>query len=358
MDHRIVILIIAVLALAVLAVWFWRRMKSKALSVMEYGRSISSDGLFVGETLELTETVCNKSWFPLIAVKMEFYVPAGLTVDDFECNEYIKLTSVFNAPPYSTVTKKHTVTVDKRGKYHLSDVSFSYRKDNYIFDIPLDFYGYPDYFSSESELSADIISTGDVVSRRKYVEDPFFISGIREYRAGDPMRSINFKASARAFNGGVRSMMSNSYDSSRSYDTFVFLDLNRYAECNIHSEAQLEIGLKYACFLFCSAINNGGRFGFCTNSANGSQKFVFLPCESGEMHTKRVLEQFAVIDFYSKRDYSVAALLRENIEKLKPNTDIYLITPYVDANADEMIYLLRGADREIQVINIGNTVKN
>lgn len=346
------LVLFAVFVVAVLLFIGIRKTKKRALELLEYGRGITTDGIFAGETLELTETAKNTTWFPLIGVKLEFYVPAGLTVDGFECKEYTKLTSVFNIPPYATVTKKHTVRADKRGHYVLSNASFWHRKTEYSFDIPIDFYGYPDFFGASTEMPADILSAGNAVSSRKYIEDPFFLSSIREYRAGDPMRSINFKASVRSWSNGTRRLMCNSYDSSRCYDTMIFLDLNRYAEIQLHSKEQLETGLKYACYLFCEALQNGGRVGFAVNSSTSGQSFSYIKCGSGEAHVKKLLEQFAVLDNFNTREYSTAALMRNCVQDFKSGTDIFLITPFIDESTAEMAAALDRAGRNVNIIKI------
>ncbi len=69
----------------------YRRLKERALGRMQYSRTVDTDGIFAGETLTLTETVRNPSWFPLFSVKIEFYVPAGLTVDGKAGQETLKL---------------------------------------------------------------------------------------------------------------------------------------------------------------------------------------------------------------------------------------------------------------------------
>lgn len=329
-----------------------RKMKKRAVELLEYGRSLSTDGIFAGETLELTETAKNTTWFPLFNIKIEFYVPAGLTVDSVECREYTKLTSVFNIPPYATVTKKHNIRADKRGHFTLSNPSFTHRKDEYRFDIPLDFYGYPDLFGANTEMPADILHSGNAVSSRKYIEDPFFLSAIREYRVGDPMRHINFKASVRYFSNGSRRLMCNSYDSSRCYDTMIFLDLNRYPTSPLHSGYQLETGLKYACYLFCEAVENGGRVGFAVNSATSTQSFSFIKCGAGEAHIKQLLRQFALLDNYSIREYSLAALMRNCISEFKSGTDIFLITPFIDESTAEMIAAVKRVGINLTVITI------
>ena len=346
------LILFALAVISVFCVIGYRNAKLKALEAMEYDREFTTDGLFVGETLELVETVKNPGWFPIFNVKIEFYVPSGIIVDGIECKEYTKLTSIFNVPPYATVQKKHTVRVDARGRFDLRDASFEYRKNHFVFDIPIGFYGYPDYFGAAADMPAVLCHAGSAISNRKYIEDPFFISGIREYRVGDPMRSINFKASGRSFSGGMRRLMCNDYDSSRNFDTMIFLDLNTYAEVQFHAGDLVEIGLKYSCYLFCEALKSGGRVGFSANSADEGQKFFFLPCESGETHVKRILERFATLNSFTKRDYSMAALLRNYAPGLKPETDIYIVSPYIDEKTAEMIFELRRAGRNVQIVTI------
>ena len=87
----------------------YRQAKLRALDQIVYTREFSTDGIFVGETLELIETIRNPGWFPLFRVRVEFFVPGGLTVDDIECRQHTKVTSIFHIPPYATVQKVHKV---------------------------------------------------------------------------------------------------------------------------------------------------------------------------------------------------------------------------------------------------------
>ena len=331
-------------------VFVYRRLKLSVLDKVTYSRAFSTDGVFVGETLELIETIRNPSWFPLFSVKVEFFMPSGVTVDDIPCKEYTKLTSIFNIPPYSTVKKTHTVKADRRDHYKLFSSSIKYRAFEYTFDSTIDFYAYPNRYDADASFSHDIYRAGDAISSRKYIEDPFFLSGIRGYRMGDPMRSINFKASVRSFSGGVRRLMCNDYDSSRNYDSMIFLDLTSHSEVSMDAEDQIELGLRYACYLFCEAIKNGGNVGFSTNCAVGSSRYIHIPCGSSVLHTKRILEQFAEISPYARRDYSMPAILQNHSPQLAKGTDIYLITPFVDDNTSEILYTLRRMGRNVQVI--------
>ena len=343
---------IALLAAGVcwLLVLLYRRTKLSALDRVTYSRHFSTDGIFVGETLELIETIRNPGWFPLFRVRVEFFMPAGLTVDEIECKKYTKVTSIFYIPPYATVQKAHTVRADRREHFRMYNSFIRYRKNEYTFDSPIDFYAYPNQYDADASFAPDVYHTGDAIAARKYIEDPFFLSGIRTYRPGDPMRAINFKASARGFQGGMRQLMSNDYDSSRNYNSMILLDLTSYADSQMDADEQIEIGLRYACYLFCEAIQNGGNVGFATNCAVGDERYIYVPCGSGSMHTKRILEQFAEISTNEKRDYSVNMILQTIVPQLARGTDVYLITPFVDDKMAGMLHSLRHVGRNVEVI--------
>ena len=341
---------ILVAGLVWLLVSFYRRAKLRALDQVVYSRHVSTDGIFVEETLELIETIRNPSWFPLFWVRVEFFVPGGLTVDGIECKNHTKVTSVFHIPPYATVQKTHTVKADKREHYRLFTSFIRYRTTEYTFNSPIDFYAYPNQYDADAGFAPDIYHAGETVAARKYIEDPFFLSGIRAYRPGDPMRAINFKASARGFSGGVRQLMSNDYDSSRNYNSMILLDLTAYPDTAIGEEEQIEVGLRYACYLFSEALKNGGNVGFAANCASGNARYLYVPCGSGTLHTKSILEQFSEISINEKRDYSVNVILQTIAPELARGTDIYLITPFVNDKMAELLHSLRRVGRNVEVI--------
>lgn len=346
-------IILAIAALAVVTVMIYRRLKLWALSQIEYSRSFSTDGAFAGESFTMTEVLRNPTIFPLFFVEMEFFVPSGLTVDGVKCSEYTKSASIFHIPPYSTVQKEHSVTSRKRDHYKLQNASVEYRKNEFVFEVPIDVYVYPDKYYADVDLSEDVKLAGETVANRKYVEDPFFFSGIRRYTSGDSMRQINYKASVRSFSGGQRQLMCNFYESSRCYDTMIYLDLTDYAAENAFEECEsiLEKGLRCACHLFCQAESNGGRVGFVANCETDMGKYVNIPMGTGHAHAKKILECFSVISSYARNDYSIHSLLRDAI-KLPDETDIYFITSFVTDKNAELIRGLRRMGRSVSVIGL------
>lgn len=329
----------------------YRSVKLRALEQVTYDRAISTDGFFAGETVDLTETVRNPGWLPLFRVKLEFYVPAGTVLDGIEIREYTRMTSVFNIPPFAVVTKKHTLQSEKRGHYILHPASITYFRCEFSFDeSQIEYYVYPSLYGVQAQAETPLYRAGNALASRKYIEDPFFLAGIREYRAGDPLRSVNFKASVRAYSGGMRRLMTNDYDSSRTHDAMIFLDLNQYGENPMNDREILETGLQYACYLFCQAVDNDCRVGFCANCSAGEDKYVHIPCQSGDGHHKAILRQFAELDIYARRDFSMHVILERFGLDTPPEVDLYLITSHTDDRMAELLHLLSRDGRNVQVV--------
>lgn len=345
------------ITLALIAVFLiiralYRKGKLRSLGHLEYTRSFSADGVFAGDSFTFTEVIRNHTFFPLFSVKMEFFIPDGFVIDDMECDGHTKMTSLFHIPPRATVTKTHTVRADTRGYYHIETAMIRYAKNDFLFTVPFDIYVYPNYSAVRANIDNYLYRVGDSISKNKCVEDPFFISGIRHYQMGDPMRNINFKASVRSFSGGVRQMMTNSYDSSRNFDAMIFLDLFNYSQngdAGIQNE-QLELGLCYACYILSEVVAHGGSCGFASNCAPVGRAYAHIPCSSGTLHTKRMLEAFATVNYYDKRDHSINSLLENIAKELAVGVDVYLITPVVDSKTALTIRRIEGMGRSVCVI--------
>ena len=165
------------------------------------------------------------------------------------------------------------------------------------------------------------------------------------------MRSINFKASARSFSGGARRLMCNSYDSSRTHDTMIFLDLNSYPEAPFDARTQLENSLHIAVFLLCEAIRYGGRVGFSANCESGASRYIHIPCGIGESHVRHILETLAELDLYARRDCSMSSLLSQFAFSLPVGTDLYLISPFADSKTADILRVLEHHGRSAQLIS-------
>ena len=220
----------------------YRKIKLKALENVSYSRSFSEDGLFMGETMEMTETIRNPGWLPLFRVKLTFYLPAGLTVDDTPLREYTEMTSVFNIPPFGVVTKKHTLRADKRGHFIFGSASIHYFGCEFEFQNTPEFHAYPAALELASGGDAPILRAGNMIASRKYIEDPFFPVGIREYRPGDSIKSVHVpqfifqRNDARSIKVVIHSLLHLFHLSHCSY-LLLFVLLFPWIDYSIHYQA-------------------------------------------------------------------------------------------------------------------------
>ena len=84
-----------------------------------------------------------------------------------------------------------------------------------------------------------------------------------------------------------------------------------------------------------------------------------IPCSTGQLHVKRILEALACISEYARHDYSVNALLEAAAEGLEGGTDMYLITSFTDERTVGIINALgeRGLNVSVLYLNGGGTAE-
>ena len=352
-----------VVLLAILAFLLWRlylRLKSRALEQVEYSRSFSSEGVFCGGEIQMTEEIRNPTWFPLLFVEVSFFAPDGLCFDGVERQGYQRLRSVFQLMPYSKAVREHSVRALRRDQYRMEAAQIVWRDNAYEFDVPLQLSVYPAQFEAPLDILPDSHRLGDRLAANRFIEDPYFTSGVRQYRRGDPMRNIDFKASARTMSRGQYQLMSRDCDSSRNFDAMVLLDLTPYPEvCSnlTHNRALTENGLRLACYLLRETVRNGGRFGLAANIESlqytADRPFILIPCNTGAVHMKEVLETFAAIPIYrTARDYSFSALIREFRWMIPRNMDVYLLTASAEGGHGGLIRELERAGNTVTVVRI------
>jgi uncharacterized protein (DUF58 family) len=354
---------------AVVVFLLWRlylRLRSRALEQVEYERSFSAQGVFCGTELRMTEELRNPTWFPLFFVEVSFFAPDGLCFDGVERHGYQRLRSVFQLMPHSRAVREHTVRALRRDRYYMSSAQIVWRDNAYEFDVPLQLSVYPAQFEAPLDILPDSHRLGDRLAANRFIEDPYFTSGIRTYRRGDPMRNIDFKASARMLSRGRHQLMSRDCDSSRNFDAMVLLDLTPYPEvCSTlkHNRALTENGLRLACYLLRETVRNGGRFGLAANIESlkytVDRPFILIPCDTGMPHMKEVLETFAAIPVYrTAREYSFSALIHEFRTLIPRDMDVYLLTGASDAGHGGVIRELERAGNTVTVVRIPITEMN
>jgi uncharacterized protein (DUF58 family) len=344
--------LVTLAVLGVLALILYRiyiALRNKRLGNIEYSREFSEVGVYEGDEVELIETVRNTSSFPLLWVDIESYFYNELELEEYERdpddkNSMQYLISRFNLWPYMQIRRRHKVICKKRGHYNLHVASIYSKSGPLAQDAPAEIFVYPKAIPLDMQDFAQGRLQGDYVSRRPLYQDPFSFAGIRDYRFGDQISQINFKASARVpFGGAATSPFKvNSREFCASRRMMIYMDFHVPMGMSIDGaeyNRRAEQGLSFCAALVRDAAYGGFRVGFSANckSENGVQALRF-PCESGEAHMLSILKGMACMNL--REGGSFASLLERAVTEGMSDTEILIVAfadnPEVQARTDAL----------------------
>ena len=329
-----------------------RLIRKFSVDRLRYERYFSDMCVYEGDSTELVETVWNPTLFFVPFADIESYFYGELAVDgDFRKRGMSLFVSRYHLLPFEKRTRRIRITCAKRGYYQLTSVSVHRCGDENYIKAPAEIYVYPK-IEPLAENIASAYGMGDAFSRRKLIYDPFSVNGIREYQAGDSFHTINFKASARLSAGGNPRFMVNRYDYCSNLKYYIYQNFHLPKSGNISYddyEELMENGLKIAASLVVKSIGEGGLCSFCANCSTVDGKLKSeCSIRGGESHKNDILREMAKIR--AKDGASFASMLAENIAKGIQNSEIFLITPYLDKGIEEQIALLERLGNIVRVI--------
>ena len=180
---------------------------------------------------------------------------------------------------------------------------------------------YPRLVSAEEYSIPFQKMMGDIVTRRFMLEDPFLFKGIREYQPYDSMKSINYKASARAGKWLV-----NMYDYTVSQKVTILLNMdranqyydNRLYENSIRMAASLTAAFEQEAIPV-ELISNG------KDVFTGEPVTVESGCGTGHMHT--LFESLARLEI-SEEVEDLSPVLEKAAEDLDADHMFLVISPF------------------------------
>ncbi len=182
----------------------YRRFWDKNLTV---GLSFSEKSAMEGDMCALFETVENRKIMPLPALKVKFAVSRQLAFAETDSGSSVTdqfyRNDVLSIRPYMRHVRRLPFLCKKRGYYTINALDVVAGNLFLSAELPKELtsdaqlYVYPKPWQEQSFLQALQRITGEVLTKRHLMEDPFEYRGIREYSPRDSMRDINWKATAR-----------------------------------------------------------------------------------------------------------------------------------------------------------------
>lgn len=224
----IAVFLIGAAVILLLYNFIYSRTWSRALTVRIM---FSQSHLYAGETGEMTEIIENRKRLALPLLEIGFRVPRGLQFEDTENtleSDYLYKRDIFAVPGMEQIVRRYRITACRRGFYEVSQLSCHtlsrlfhrvYMKDRMTQENETGMYVYPANTNCQLLLRAVEVILGEKESARRVLEDPFNFASIRSYTIYDPMKTINWKASAK-----TGELMVNTYASPAAIRVHMFLD--------------------------------------------------------------------------------------------------------------------------------------
>lgn len=203
---------------------FWNRNMTAELK-------FSKSRAVQGEEVMLLESITNRKLLPVPMLHLRFKVSRDLQFEDSRQNDvtdYYNRNELFSLLMFQRVTRRLNFRCKKRGVYTIKTASLLgsglLMSEEYLLEFPTDteLIVYPGSVNSNRFERMFETMMGNVSTHRFLHEDPFSFRGIRDYQPGDPMKSVNWKASAKAMDLKV-----NVLDFTTEQRVEVYLNLNR-----------------------------------------------------------------------------------------------------------------------------------
>ena len=304
-------MIIVVLAILLIVCILWERLTRRSLhTAVSLELSFSNAETTAGETIRFKEVVENRSRLPVPAAEIGFRVERGLLFEDAENiteSDYLYKRDIFSLLGRERITRKYRLQCLKRGHYTISQASIRIRTlpshNQYIrqVDVSDSLYVYPRRVDVRDILLRLEMILGLRESAHRVYEDPFAFASIREYTIRDPMKTINWKATARS-----GQLMVNTYSSVTSEQLVIYLDVE---DSHIVKEQDLvEEGISCAATLTSSLLGRGLETRLVVGVRDGFRAPVVFGSGRGSA-LRASIEQFLTRDFLAMETVSIEEML-------------------------------------------------
>jgi len=298
--------VIISLLLALWLIWFVysRQSLSKLSIAMEFSQKRATEG----DVLVLSTVLANAKWLPLPWVAVKFHISKYLQFadsKDIQVSDDYYRNDLYHILMYQKITRRFEFLCTKRGYYRLKslditawDILMSTKYASHV-DCDASLIVYPSFLPVPeiNELCTRI--NGHIQAKRFIHPDPFTFRGIREYAPNDPLKAINFKATAKA-----QTLMVNLWDFTISRQVVLMLNLEWPKDWRDDNVA--ENAIKIAASLAKKLTDAHIPVRFITNSNK-------LSVGSGARHLEQILEILALIDLESPSVEPFAPIFSEAI---------------------------------------------
>lgn len=327
---------------------------------VSYERHMPENRAFAGESVPLTLRLVNDKLLPVPWIEVRDPIPEGVLLEEKHTAQapfpnYVFLTRSTHLSSYERINWPVEFRAMNRGYYRLGPARMNSgdlfglfpaerndRKEDGVIIYPR-VYTLPELgLPSERPF-------GERRGRDRIFEDPGRIGGIREYRPGDPMRRIDWKASAR-----LQALQSKVYEPSSTLHMLVAVNVHTLA----HSwegyvpellERVLSVGASVATYGF----DAGYAIGLTANgSYPSSDRPMRVPVGRRSDQLMRVLEAMAVVGPLTLTP--LESILDSESQSFPYGATLVCVTCRMDESLAAALQRIAGAGHTVTVLSLAD----
>jgi uncharacterized protein (DUF58 family) len=336
--------------------------KHTAFKKLEYKCGFSVNEAHEGDEIYLIETIYNKKLLPVPWLKVEINSSKWLEFAETRsviAQENRFVTSSFFLKSYQKVTRRWKLKCLKRGVFCIDTVTLitgdllGNASDSIPVDINAVIQVYPQTINLEETFMPVSYLQGDTIVKRWINEDPFIISGTREYTTRDPMNKIHWSSTAR-----MGRLMVRQNDFTSQYGLSVILNIqsieNEYFDA-VYKDF-IELGIKAAATIFDKALRNGTPARLATNGStfDGGRQMVYTQEASGRSHISSLLSILARLELSRIKDFEDFLI---DISEDITNSEVVLITSYLTENICNLLRRMKLRNNAIRILITNKSIE-
>jgi len=360
---QVALLVVAILF--VLTSGIARLWSRYALQRLEYNREVSAKKVFWGETITLDLTLTNSKFLPLPWVNVEEIVPEDVTYVKGNISEGDKpgeaiFSGFFTLSWYHRLTRRYPLRCNKRGVFSFGPTEvrsgdpFGFFQGSFSIDKRDQLMVYPRILPLQEVNIPSRHPFGDLRLKRHLFEDPVQVMTTRDYVAGDPMKRIHWKSSAR-----VGILQSRVFEYTTTMDMAVFMDTRTISSLYYYNEVAtdlLETGILVATAIASYCTNNDFKIGLYTNEFfRNTNRLIRLPPSENKEQFKQILESLAYIR--GVPFLTIDKLVSKEARQLGWETTMVIITAVLTDELIATIKYFQKVGRRICLILIGKRAR-
>jgi len=308
-----------------------------------------------GDEIFLVETVENRKVLPVPWLKANIYTSRWLDFAGARSvvnQESRYATSSFVLKSYQKIIRRWKVKCLKRGIYNIDTSTLvsgdllSFRTNSMPVKVGATLKVYPAVVDFEQYFIPINYLQGERIVRRWIIDDPFIVSGAREYTPRDPMNRIHWRATAKE---GRLMVRNNDYTSRLSLTVMLNIQSIENEYYNTIDKELVEYGIKVAASIFDSSLMSGAPVRFATNGTtiDDDGKMVFTEEAAGREHVSMLMEILAKLELKRVKDFQDFLSWMEG--KIR-NCDVIIITCYLTDAICEHVRELERLENRISIL--------